>query len=155
MNSALQPLFRVLHRAGLLALFALAGLAVSLQPASSQAAYIYSGNTFTTTYAPYTNADRVFAILQVSTWLAPNQQCVDAVALPGFRLILSDGINTMDSATITAGTGTLHAFVSTNQNGQIQGPWLVEELSAVQGGAITSANLPSANICAANPQAEV
>lgn len=155
MNSALQSLFSVLRRAGFVAALSLAGLAVSPRPACAQAAYVYSGNTFTTAYAPYTSVDRVVAILQLSSWLAPNLQCVDASALPGFRLIMEDGINQMDSATITAGTGTFHAFVSTNQNGQIEGPWLVEDLSAVQGVAITSANLPSANTCAQSSQTEV
>jgi hypothetical protein len=153
MKSAPQ-LLMVLRRACTLAAISLAALAITTQFAFAQATYIYSGNYFSTYYSPYTRADRVQISLQLSAWLAPNQQCVDVATLPGFRLVMYDGINLMDSATpaLAPGSGGFHAYVSTDQFGIIVPPWFVQKISAAQGVAITSAYLPAPNVCAGNTQ---
>lgn len=155
MNSALQSLLKVVRRTCAQVAPSIAVFICATPLAFAQATYVYTGNQFTTFYSPYTSTDSVFAILQLTDWLAPNQECVDATALSGFRLILFDGINRIDSASITPASGTFHAYVSTDQNGQISGPWLIQEISAAQGVAITSADIPSGNPCAGNTEAEV
>lgn len=80
-------------RAAVLCSIALTALWLSPQPVCAQATYNYTGNTFTTVTAPITTSDRITATLQLSSWLPPNQTCIDPRGLPGFTLVMNDGLH--------------------------------------------------------------
>jgi hypothetical protein len=102
------------------------GVAVSSCPANAQATYTYTGNPYTFAIGSYTSSQRVTATLQLSSWLPANSNCVDVSLLPGFRLILNDGLQTLDSAALPAGGfNNIFAAVSTDANGQITPRWVL------------------------------
>jgi hypothetical protein len=128
MRRKLDSFFSWLLRASAVAALALMEFALSPQCALAQATYFYTGNHYTSVSGDYTASMSVTATLQLASWLPPNQPCLNVTTLPGFHLILKDGINTLDSW-----TGTYQVYkvlVSTGDNGEILGPWFVE-LSAV------------------------
>ena len=93
-------------------------LALSSQPAMAQATYIYTGQNLTGYTAPYTSSSHVTATLQLGNWLPPSQTCVNLTTLPGFQLIMSDGVQTTDS-TFTVD----YANVGTAADGLPAVPW--------------------------------
>lgn len=104
--------------------FCAAALLASALPAAAQATYLYTGNDFTTLIGSFTAGQHVSATLQLSSWLPPNSSCVDVTTLPGFRLILSDGVNSLDTANIpSGGINELIGVVATSAAGLIAPGW--------------------------------
>jgi hypothetical protein len=102
------------------------GIALFSCPANAQATYTYTGNPYTLTTGSYTASQRVTATLQLSAWLPPKSDCVDVTQLPGFRLIMDDGLQTLDSANLPAtGYNQVYTAVSTNATGQIATRWIL------------------------------
>jgi len=117
---ALKSKMHLLKGAALATAATLFGVVVSSCPANAQATYIYTGNHYTFAIGSYTTSQRVTATLQLSSWLPPNGTCIDVTQMPGFRLIMNDGLGTVDSIDIPR---EITAAVSTDEHGQITGPW--------------------------------
>ena len=107
------------------------------QPASAQVSYQYTGkpfnvfscgtNTDCSTPGPnantsYSASDFVTATLTVTAPLPTSQTLLDATTLPGFKLTMNDGIQTVS---IPGGPGGAVAVVSTDSAGDIIAPWAV------------------------------
>lgn len=122
MNRELQSFLNGLLRAGALAVLVLMGFELSSQSTFAQATYFYTGNDYTVVSGSFTTSMSVTATLELPTWLPPNQSCLNVIALPGFRLIMNDGIQTWDSI---QGFANLNAYVSTDALGHIVAPWRV------------------------------
>jgi hypothetical protein len=112
-----------LIRASAMASVALIGFALSSQYAFAQATYNYTGGPLGSLIPPFTTSMHVSATLQLGSWLPPNQHCIYVSSLPGFRLIMSDGPDTVDTDLLSASAAV--ALVSTDSQGQITFPWLV------------------------------
>ena len=110
-------------RASAVAAILLIGFALSSRYAFAQATYNYTGGTLSGLVPPFTTSMHVSATLQLWSWLPPNQHCIYVSSLPGFRLIMSDGVDTFDSSSLSS-KGAI-ALVSTDSQGQITQPWLV------------------------------
>jgi hypothetical protein len=123
---ALKGTLHLLKGTALATAATLFGVVVSSCPANAQATYTYTGKPFTYATGSYTTSQRVTATLQLSAWLPPNSDCLDVTQLPGFRLILNDGLQTLDSAALPAGGfNAIYAAVSTDASGQITRRWLL------------------------------
>src|SRR5262249_47357828 len=94
--------------------------------ANAQATYTYTGKPYTFAIGSFTTSQRITATLQLSAWLPPKSDCVDVSHLPGFRLIMDNGVQSVDSASFpTTGFNNIVAAVSTDANGQIVPRWIL------------------------------
>ena len=113
-----------LRRAGAVAAIMLTGFALSSHYALAQATYNYTGHHYTFVSPPFTSNMSVSGVLQFWAWLPPNQTCIDATTMPGFRLVLRDGLEAVDTgAGIVPGAVGVTALISTDAYGQITQPW--------------------------------
>ena len=132
-----------LLRAGALAAIMLMELALSSHFALAQATYNYGGRRYSVATPPYTSSMSVSGTLQFWSYLPPNQTCIDPTTIPGFRLVLRDGVEGLDtSGTFPLDIGVI-ARVSTDSHGQITQPWTLALY--LKGGfvAITSDAVPA------------
>jgi hypothetical protein len=112
---------------------ALVGLALSSMPAAAQATYLYTGKPFTLAVSSlppsrYNTSDRITVTLVLNDWLLPGLDHRDVTQLPGFRMIISDGVTTLDTANLPPALTdhTTIATVSTDARGAITG-WTMDE----------------------------
>jgi len=124
---ALPGTLHLLKGAALATAATLFAVAVSSCPANAQATYNYTGNHYTSWSGPFGKSSRVTATLQLSSWLPLKASCIDVTQLPGFRLVLGDGVQTLDTAHLAASDKvSVSAFVSTDPSGQITGSWILD-----------------------------
>jgi hypothetical protein len=93
-----------------------------------QTTYQYTGNPFSSAavFQKYTTSDRVLASMTLNVPLPANQSnYIDATTLPGFLLIMSDGLQTLSSQ--TSGV-TPYARITTDTNANILN-WAVSDYS--------------------------
>ena len=134
-----------LLRAGALAAIMLMELALSSHFALAQATYNYGGRRYSVATPPYTSSMSVSGTLQFWAYLPPNQTCIDPTTIPGFRLVLRDGVtsDTLDTGGPLLQPIQVIARVSTDSYGQLTQPWtlaLREEAGFV---VITSDAVPA------------
>jgi hypothetical protein len=99
------------------------GIVFTAQALMAQATYIYTGNPYTVASGSYTTSQRITATLQLNAWLPPGSACLDVTKLPGFRLVMSDGVVSLDSV-MPASQTTAH--LSTTASGNIGSNWSFE-----------------------------
>lgn len=105
------------------AVAAVLGLLVWIQPAAAQAVYRYEGNKFNDVRGTrYSNQDRLTALLWLSSPLPARADCLRVSNLPGFRIVISAGPDTFDSAASAGAAGTF--VFDTTQSGDIS-TWIL------------------------------
>ena len=107
------------------------------QPAGAVAIYTYTGSPFElfSLGSPYTGSDHVTATLTLDSSLPASSSMLDATALPGFGLAMSDGQQTLTET--TPGLVNIAATMSTDATGAVVG-WAVSLFGGFNQEAITT-----------------